>query len=96
MLGHVTKHLGEDAIFYPCKGASFSVRLVFDNEFEIIDPNTETVISSNAPVILVRLSDYPNGISEDDQFSLEGKRFKVWSVQEDGQGGARCTLHRMS
>lgn len=94
MLGHVTTHLGEDAVFYPGKGASFSVRLVFDNEFEIIDPNSETVVSSNTPVILVRLSDYPNGIEEGDQFQLSSERFKVWTVQEDGQGGARVMLNR--
>lgn len=92
----MTQHLGEDATYYPCKGASVAVRVVFDNEYEIVDPDTETVISSNAPVILVRLSDYPGPIKENDRFEMSGVKYKVWSIQEDGQGGARVTLHKLS
>ena len=95
VLGHVTSHLGEDAVFYPCKGSSFAVQVVFDKEFEIVDPNSETVVSSNTPAVLVRLSDYPNGIHEGDQFQLDA-RYKVWTVQEDGQGGAVALMNRMS
>lgn len=102
VLGHVTQHLGQDATYYPCKGESLTVRVVFDNDYEIVDPNTEAVISSNAPIILVRLSDFPAEISENEifQMSLEiggpNLKYKVWSVQEDGQGGARVTLHRLA
>lgn len=96
VLGYVTQHLGEDAIFYPCKGVSYTVRVVFDNNFEIVDPNTETVISSNAAVALVRLEDFENEIQENERFEIGGIKYKVWSVQEDSEGGARVTLHRLS
>jgi DNA-binding beta-propeller fold protein YncE len=96
VLGYVTKHLGEDAVYTSCNSAPRTVRVVFDNDFEIIDPDTETVISSQAPVILVRLSDFGDKIRENERFNMDGIDYKVWSVQEDGQGGARVTLHRLS
>lgn len=95
VLGHVTQHLGEDAVFAPCNGSKISVRVVFDNTFELVDPDTETVIKSNQPRVLVRLSDYPNEtINEGDVFTLNGKDYRVWTVQEDGQGGASVMLHK--
>lgn len=96
ILSRVTNHLGEDATFKPCNGTAFAVRVVFDKKFEIIDPDTETVISSNQPRVLVNLSDFPDGIEKGDQFLFEtdSRKYVVWTVQEDGQGGAQILLHQ--
>lgn len=100
VINNVTGHLGEDATFVPCNGTSLSVRVVFDNSFELVDPDTETVISSNQPRVFVNLEDFPDGIEKGDKFILldreqdVNRNYEVWTVQEDGQGGADCILHR--
>ena len=95
ILYRVTRRLGEDGSFIPINGSPLSVRVVFDNRAELIDPDTETVVSTNQPRILVNLKDYPSGINKGDKFVLESAAFKVWSVQEDGQGGAIVLLHKV-
>jgi hypothetical protein len=87
---------GEWVVFYPKKGGSKRVRAIFDNEYRLVDPNTEQSVSGNQPALGLNLNDVPQEIVvNEDQFEVRGTRFRVVDKQEDGQGGATLLLHKV-
>jgi len=87
---------GENVRFEPKAGGSFEVRVIFDNRFEQVDPQTEVVVASNQPVVGVKLSDFEelvNRIEKRDVFVIREQTYEVVEVQEDTQGHAKVLLH---
>ena len=97
-LGIITKALGEEIEYRPRNrpGVRYKMNAVFDNNYEVVDPETNQVISSNAPRVGVRYSDLIDPPEKDDRVYIKGELFKVYDSQEDGQGGTVLYLHKLS
>lgn len=94
LLNKCTKVFGEDVVYYPRSGGSRSLRAIFDNDYESVDPETEQVISSNQPVLGVNLNDFNFEMRIDDTVKVRNLTYRVVEVREDGQGGANLFLHK--
>ncbi len=101
VLGICTETFGEDLFYTPkLTGRAVQLRAIFDENFIQLDPNSDALVATNQPAIGVRLSDLPDVPREGDKLRRYylGKttEWKVVDAQEDGQGGARLVLHRVS
>ena len=93
LLSTATHCLGEDVFYEPCKGGSFKIRAIFDENFQQVDPETEEVVDSNTPVLGVKLKDIPFPPEQGDKVIVGRRKFRVTDSQEDGQGGASLVMH---
>src|SRR3990167_3713782 len=95
ILKKCTNVFGEDVSYFPSSGGVVTVRGIFDNQYELVDPETEQVISSQQPVLGVNLNSLNFEMKTEDQIQIRNLRYKVTEVQEDGQGGATLFLHKI-
>jgi len=89
---------GIDVTYMPVKGGSHAIKAIFDNQWEQVDPDTETVIASNLPRINVKLQDLKKlGIvpCKKDRVDIKGVLYQVIDSQEDGQGASELILHKV-
>jgi hypothetical protein len=86
---------GEPVCYQPSVGGNIDITAVFDEDFIAIDPDTEEVISSNAPRIGIKVSDLPFLPTDKDHVVIGDRRFKVTDSQEDGQGGSTIFLNEV-
>ena len=96
ILKTATKVFGEDVTLLPKKGGRYSIKGIFDNEFEIIDTDTEQTVISNQPRIGINLHNLEIHPKVGDQIKIRNLNFKIVEVREDGQGGASLHLHKVS
>lgn len=94
LLNHAKNNFGEDAVYHPQAGGSHTLRGIFDNEYQAVDPDTEQVISANQPVFGVNLFDLDFEILVGDTIDIRNLTYKITDKREDGQGGASLILHR--
>jgi hypothetical protein len=87
--------LGESVRYFHQDGGNVRIMAVFDNNFEVVDPNTETVVSSNHPRIGVKLADLLELPKKNDRVEFGRDMYKVVDCLEDGQGGASIWLHKI-
>lgn len=73
----------------------FTINGVYDDNFKFIDPETENLVSSNEPMVGIRMSDSPKPLCAGDKIYVHSERlfYKIVDVLEDGQGGAVLKLH---
>ena len=83
---------GETVTYYPVGKGDYKLTAVFDRNFEMIDPETEAVISSNVPRLGVNLNNMHEKPREGDLVRIVDELFRVEDSQEDGQGGATLQL----
>ena len=95
VLTHGMKTFGEKVKFFPKCGGVYEVQAVFDNDFQIVDVQTEQLISANQPALGVNLNDIKFDVKKDDEVEIRGARFRIQEKKEDGQGGAVFLLHTM-
>lgn len=98
LLGHATNVLGEFVEYCPVNGSPIKIRAIFDNEWEQVDPDTERVVSSQSPILGIRLIDLKSPPKVQDLVTIldSGDKYKVIDIREDGQGGASLFLHRQT
>lgn len=94
LLNRAKQSLGEDMVYRYKDGGSVSIKAIFNNQFEIVDPNTETMVTSNDPHIGVVLSDLSKKPREGDEVDFLDVVYQVVDVQEDGQGAAQIFLYK--
>lgn len=85
---------GESIKFFPKSGGVLNIRGIFDNDFQVLDPDTEQMISSNQPGLGVNLNDFEVDPRVEDQCEIRGIKYRVTEVREDGQGGATLLLNK--
>lgn len=90
-----TEVFGEAVTLYPTSGGVYKLRGVFNNEYQIVDPDTEQVISANQPALGINLNDFKGTIKTDDIVVIRDFKFKIVDKREDGQGGAVLLLHKV-
>lgn len=89
---------GFDVTYMPVAGGSFTIRAIFDNNFQQVDPDTETVIASNIPRLNLKLKDLKDvGVvpCKKDRVDVKGTLYQVVDSQEDGQGASELWLHKV-
>lgn len=87
---------GKSAQYIPKAGGSFSIDGIFDNQFEQVDPDTEIVITSNAPMFDVKTKDLQGGKAEKgDKIKINEIIYKVIDSQEDGLVATKLILHKV-
>ncbi len=74
----------------------FKGRGVFDNEYQLVDPTTEHLVSVNQPSLGLNLNDFDFEIGTGDKVKVRGVNYLIVDKQEDGQGGARLILQRVT
>jgi len=94
MLGTLKRRLGEEMLYRHNSGGSVTICAVWNREHEIVDADTETVVSTNNPHIGVQLSDLLMPPVEDDEVVFCGITYRVVDVEEDGQGAAQIQLFK--
>ncbi len=97
---------GEKVSYYPSQGGGpIEIQATFDDFFEQVDPDTEVVIASNQPTLLIKLTDIPFLPIKGDVVRIKANAFKmqtkaisytVYDSQEDGQGGSELFMHKVS
>lgn len=90
-----TRTFGETVTFYPKCGGVFKVKGVFDNDFQLVDPQTDQLVSANQPALGINLNDIKFELKVGDEVEIRKARFKVQQKNEDGQGGATLFLHNI-
>lgn len=95
ILKKATKTFGQEVTFYPKAGGVFKVQAVFDSEYQVLDPETEQVLSANQPGLGVNLNDFPEEPKQGDEVQVGELRFRVSDKREDGQGGAVLLLNKV-
>lgn len=92
-----TDTFGEEVTFFPLNRTGvYKARGIFDNEYAVVDTDTEEVISSNQPALGINLNDIKFDIKQNDQVEIRDQRFSIYDKREDGQGGAVLLLHRIN
>lgn len=81
-----------DAIYQPKSGGQFSIRGVFDDRAEQVDPDTERVISSNVFTFGVKLDDLPRAPEKGDKVIIKNVKYRVINSLEDGVPDASTVL----
>ena len=88
---------GEEVKFFPTKaGGVCVVNGVFDSKYQVVDPDTQEMISTNKPGLGVNLNDFQVQPMQGDVFEIRGIKFRVTDKQEDGQGGAVLLLNKVN
>lgn len=98
VLGAAQTEFGENVLYTPVDGSpAFSVVGIYNNVWREVDPQSGTIVSSNQPNLGVRLSDFLGNVPiEGATFTIRSVAYKVTDVQEDGEGGAKCLLHKVA
>ncbi|CAN0296394.1 unnamed protein product [Phaeothamnion confervicola] len=74
---------------------------IFDRAHEIVlDEMANSELrqaghSTTVPVLTVRLADFVTLPAQNDQLTIAGEAFRVWSVQPDGEGCADLILRKV-
>lgn len=84
--------LGIDALYYPKSGGEFSIRGVFDDRAQEVDPDTEIAISSNIYSLGIKLADIPFAPKKGDKVIIKKISYQVIDSLEDGVPDASTVL----
>ena len=95
ILGNCLNVFGEAVVYTPSGLSSVSITGIFDNLYEVIDPNTGAIITATQPILGLRNSDLAQLPRQDDTLNVRGQDYRVKEVQVDGQGGSKLFLHEI-
>lgn len=87
----------EGAVYWLTDGVEPGVALaqvVFDSAHVSVDPETGAPVSSNNPVLGVRLIDLPNPPTNRDRVRARGELYRVGEPQSDGVAGVTIILRK--
>lgn len=82
--------------YLPRAGGKFTIRAIFDKQWEHVDPDTEVVVTSNQPMIDIKLKDLPRKPEKGDCVIVEGVTYRVIDSQEDGLAMVKLLLHEVT
>lgn len=87
---------GEPVVYTPQGLDPINISGIYDDLYEAVDPNTNTIITSDQPVLGIRNAELGVTPRQGDQVNVRNTDFTVKEVQTDGQGGSKLFLHRVS
>ncbi len=84
---------GEDVTFEPAGGAPVAARGIFNDSHVRLDLSTGAQVSSNDPMLELRLADIPRiPLANRDTVVVRGQRYSIRDVQKDSDGMAQLLL----
>jgi hypothetical protein len=83
---------GEKVIYQTVGGFETSLRAIVDMSYQVLDPDTGTLVQSRHPKMGIRVADLPNEPQTGDRVILQDITYFVAEYQPDGQGGAELFL----
>ncbi len=93
VIKNATRVLGRgDVIYKPLSGGEYSIRGIFDDRAQQVDPETEEVVSSNVYTLGIALKDLPVPPKKGDTVLIANEEYQVISSQEDGAPGVSTAL----
>lgn len=98
VLGPLESVFGEPVNYMPAAGGSFSISGVFDAAYRGLDLADGMAMSTETPVLGVRLSQFPMAPEQGDSLTLarSGVTYVVREVRPDSHGAARLMLNQAS
>lgn len=87
----------DGAVYWLTDGVAPGVALaqaVFDTAHISVDPETGAPVSSNNPILGVRLIDLPNKPTSRDKVKARGELYAISDVQPDGVAGVTIILRK--
>jgi len=87
----------EGAVYWLTDGVAPGVPLaqaVFDTAHVSVDPETGAPVSSQNPILGVRLIDLPNKPTNRDRVRARGELYQISDVQPDGVAGVTIILRK--
>jgi len=88
----------DGAVYWLTDGVAPGVAMaqaVFDTAHVSADPETGAPVSSNNPILGVRLIDLPNEPTNRDRVQARGVLYKIHDVQADGVAGVTLFLRKV-
>lgn len=85
------------AVYWLTDGVAPGVPLaqaVFDRTHVSVDPDTGAPVSTNNPILGVRLIDLPSVPTNRDRVQVRGVMYKIHDVQDDGVAGVTLFLRK--
>lgn len=76
--------LGIEALYLPKAGGQHTIRGVFDDRVQEVDPDTDKVISSNVYTFGLKLADLPSSPVKGDKIVIKNIAYQVIDSREDG------------
>ena len=76
--------LGAEVLYRPKSGGAFTIRGVFDDSAQAVDPDTEQIVSSNLYTLGIKFDDLPKRPEKGDQVKFKGQLYRVIDSLEDG------------
>ena len=87
----------DGAVYWLTDGVAPGVALaqaVFDTAHVSVDPETGAPVSTNNPILGVRLIDLPNKPTSRDKVQARGEMYTISDVQPDGVAGVTIILRK--
>ncbi|MEQ5770009.1 hypothetical protein NFH98_20775 [Halomonas sp. H33-56] len=89
----ILRKLGEDVIYIPSGGEAVTVRGLFEEQHQSVDPDTGVPVYSVNPTLTVVLADLPDGSpGMGDRMTRKARTYRVVGSQPDDNGGTLLEL----
>ena len=72
--------------YHPASGSPYEVAVIFDREFESVDPNTEQAVISTQPVARINENDLVAEVKKGDKITVRGQKYLIIKPETDGVG----------
>lgn len=97
LLNHCKRVIGEKCVYIDPLGAEHEIEGIFSNDHNVVDPDTEQVISANQPLLGINLFDFKGiDLSRKGKVRIRNLTYNIYDIQDDGQGGSELYLHRVN
>jgi hypothetical protein len=82
----------EDILWYHADGSIQSFRIIFDNQYITIDPETQAPVMSNEPMFSIQTRKLVPRPAKEDYVVVRGRQYDIVEWQPDGTGVSMVTL----
>ena len=89
-----TDEFAEDITYSPSGGSPYSLKGIFDHEYEDINPETNEAIVSEQPNVQVDENKLQAEPKPNDEVTIRSVVYKVIKSEKNGVGVTRILLHR--
>jgi hypothetical protein len=83
------------SFFFDDESLNYSINGIFDNEFVIVDPDTQASVVSTRPVVQIQKRDLSHLPEGGDPVSVNETSYEVYEVHPDNKGLLTIFLHEV-
>lgn len=87
--------LGEEFTYTTEAGVATTVRGVYEDAYQEVDPQTQVAVISQTPMLFCRLQDLPAVRGRGDRITAREVTYRVREFQPDGYGNTDIYLHKV-